>query len=399
MNKDSWEVMQLCNLCDSINGLWKGKKEPFIKVGVIRNTNFTKDCKLDSINIEYLEVEEKQYSSRKLFFGDLILEKSGGGPKQPVGRIVPFEILEGDFSFSNFTSVLRIKDQRIIFYKFLYMFLLHFYRTGKTEKLQSNTTGIRNLDLKAYKSVSVPLPPLPIQKKIVKELDTLSDIITKKKEQLAELDKLAQAIFYNMFGDPVENEKKWPIKKLNDVCIKITDGTHNSPKNSQEGDFPYITAKNIRKDRIDLRDLTYISKEEHKIIFNRCNPEKGDLLYIKDGATTGIAQINTLDFEFSLLSSVALLKPDFKQINSFYFKYFLNNKKVYDSIRRNMGGAAITRLTIKKIQAIILLLPPLSIQTQFAEKIEAIEQQKALINQSLTDTQLLFDYTMDKYFN
>lgn len=394
MNKDSWEVMQLCNLCDSINGLWKGKKEPFIKVGVIRNTNFTKDCKLDSINIEYLEVEEKQYSSRQLFFGDLILEKSGGGPKQPVGRIVPFEILEGDFSFSNFTSVLRIKDQRIIFYKFLYMFLLHFYRTGKTEKLQSNTTGIRNLDLKAYKSVSVPLPPLPIQKKIVKELNTLSDIITKKKEQLAELDKLAQATFYDMFGDPIKNEKEWEMRRLEELGDWASGGT---PLRSNllyfKGSIPWVTSGELNSlfinDTIEHINEEAIRNSNAKLI------RKGSLLLGMYDTAALKSSINKR--EMACNQAIAFSFINTKLCNTIYVYYSIQiNKEEY---KKEQRGIRQKNLNLSMIKAISILYPPLLLQNQFAEKIEAIEQQKALINQSITDTQLLFDYTMDKYFN
>lgn len=252
---------------------------------------------------------------------------------------------------------------------------------------------------KLLKEIEVPIPSPSIQNQIVKELDTLQSIITKKKAQLVELDNLAQTTFYEMFGDPVRNQKNWDKKLLSNICKKITDGTHHSPQNSIEGDYPYITAKNIKKDGIDLSNLTYISQIDHEQIFSRCNPEKGDILYIKDGATTGIAQINTFDFQFSLLSSVALLKPNIKYITSYYLRDYLNNETIYQNIRDNMGGAAITRLTIKKIQSIKVLCPPLDLQNQFAKRIEAIEKQKALINQSISETQLLFDSAMDNYFN
>ncbi|MCR4559446.1 MAG: restriction endonuclease subunit S, partial [Bacteroidales bacterium] len=113
--------------------------------------------------------------------------------------------------------------------------------------------------------------------------------------------------------------------------------------------------------------------------------------------TTGIATINTLHEEFSLLSSVALLKPS-ASINNRYLKATLNYPTQYSQIRENMGGAAITRLTISKIEKIKIPLPPLSLQQTFAAKIEAIEQQKTRISQSIAEAQKLFDYTMDKYF-
>ncbi len=127
IEKEGWEMKKLGEVCVVFNGLWKGKKEPFIEVGVIRNTNFTKDGFLDDSDIAYLPVEVKQYEKRKMQFGDIILEKSGGGPKQPVGRVIPFEKKEGEFSFSNFTSVIRIKDNNFLNYTFLpkYMTKIH----------------------------------------------------------------------------------------------------------------------------------------------------------------------------------------------------------------------------------------------------------------------------------
>ena len=95
-------------MCENINGLWKGKKEPFVKVGVIRNANFTKDFKLDYSKIEYIDVEERAFKKRHLLNGDLIVEKSGGSDNNPVGRAILYEGKDAVFSFSNFTMVLRI---------------------------------------------------------------------------------------------------------------------------------------------------------------------------------------------------------------------------------------------------------------------------------------------------
>ena len=97
-----------------------------------------------------------------------------------------------------------------------------------------------------------------------------------------------------------------------------------SPKsgNTDNGDFMYITAKNIKEDGISLANITFVSKDVHDEIYSRCNPEYGDLLYIKDGATTGIVTINNIKKPFSLLSSVALLKPT-SEINTNYILFFL----------------------------------------------------------------------------
>ncbi len=258
----------------------------------------------------------------------------------------------------------------------------------------ANYPAVREDDIKNY---LLPVPPIAEQERIVAELDLLSGIIEKKKEQLKTYDQLAQSIFYTMFGDPIDNPKGLETKKLKELCKKITDGTHNSPINTEIGDYKYITAKNIKKDGIILNNITYVSTDIHKAIYERCNPEYGDVLYIKDGITTGIATINTLKEEFSLLSSVALLKPKGCLMN-YYLKAVLNMPSQYASIREHMGGAAITRLTIAKINEIRIPVPPLSLQEEFAEKVEAIERQKALVQQSIDETQTMFDFTMDKYF-
>ncbi|MDZ4204101.1 MAG: restriction endonuclease subunit S [Bacteroidales bacterium] len=110
---------------DFVNGLWTGKKPPFKTVTVIRNTNFTISGKIDYSNVAVLEVEKKQFDQRKLITGDIVIERSGGGPKQPVGRVVYFDKDDGDFSFSNFTSRIRVVNDELDT-KFVFYFLMYF---------------------------------------------------------------------------------------------------------------------------------------------------------------------------------------------------------------------------------------------------------------------------------
>lgn len=248
-----------------------------------------------------------------------------------------------------------------------------------------------------FSKIRIGIPPKSTQLAIVSELDKINELIRLKKEQLKDFDNLAQSLFYEMFGDPVENEKGWEVKKLGDVCSQITDGTHNSPTNTEKGDFMYVTAKNIKRDGIILDNITYVDAATHQSIYLRCNPEYGDVLYIKDGATTGIATINNLKEEFSLLSSVALLKLGDEIVN-YYLKAVLNTQSLYNSIRSNMGGAAITRLTLVKIKAIRIPLPPLSLQRLFAQRIEQIEREKSEVQKSIQDLETLQASRMQYWF-
>ena len=163
----------------------------------------------------------------------------------------------------------------------------------------------------------------------------------------------------------------------------MTDGTHFSPESFPEGEYKYITAKNIKADGFDFTNLTFVPKETHRPVYERCNPEVGDILYIKDGATTGIAMINTLKEEFTMLSSVALLKYDRTLLNGQYLKALLNYPTFYEHMRSNMGGAAIARLTVKKLCDTIIAVPPLILQEQFASFSEQSDKSKFELTQAI----------------
>ncbi|KAA2427499.1 restriction endonuclease subunit S [Alistipes onderdonkii] len=170
---DGWTITTLKDLCENINGLWKGKKEPFVNVGVIRNANFTKDFKLDYSNIEYIDVEQRTFAKRHLINGDLIVEKSGGSDNNPVGRTILYEGENGVFSFSNFTMVLRIRYDDTVLSKYLYYYILAKYQTGAMRLMQTQTTGLHNLILDKFLLMSICLPPLYEQRRIINRIETI----------------------------------------------------------------------------------------------------------------------------------------------------------------------------------------------------------------------------------
>ena len=187
----------------------------------------------------------------------------------------------------------------------------------------------------------VPIVKVGEQRKIAAVLDKVSDLIAKRRQQLDKLDEMVKSRFVEMFGSPILNSLGWKKEFLKDVCTKLNDGTHFSPESFETGEYKYITAKNIKMSGFDFTNITYVPEEIHRSIYERCNPELGDVLYIKDGATTGIAMVNTLEEEFTLLSSVALLKQDRKRINGYFLAALLNNEDMYADIRRNMGLSLI----------------------------------------------------------
>jgi type I restriction enzyme S subunit len=177
----------------------------------------------------------------------------------------------------------------------------------------------------------------------------------------------------NVEGDepPFSLPSSWRWVRLGDVLTKLTDGTHHSPPNEPSGDFRYITAKNIKDDGVSLADITYVSRKVHDEIYSRCNPEKGDILYVKDGATTGIVTINDINEPFSMLSSVALLKLPSCLFNRLIV-VFLRSPFFYDQMRGFMKGAAITRVTLKRMAPALVSLPPLAEQHRIVAKVDEL---------------------------
>jgi type I restriction enzyme S subunit len=165
----------------------------------------------------------------------------------------------------------------------------------------------------------------------------------------------------------------WTASGIEQLCHKITDGTHFSPKEqNRRGGYKYVTAKNIREWGLDLSDVTYVSEAIHRPIFQRCNPEKDDVLYIKDGATAGIAILNPLEEEFSLLSSVALLKPDRSQLDPSFLKWYLMSPVGRRAMLDQVTGSAITRLTLEIIRKSVIPVPPLAEQKRIVAKVEEL---------------------------
>ncbi|MGF6932997.1 type I restriction enzyme S subunit [Paraburkholderia sp. UCT70] len=166
--------------------------------------------------------------------------------------------------------------------------------------------------------------------------------------------------------------KDWTTATLSDVCTLITDGTHHSPTNTATGAFKYVTAKNIRPWGLDVDNITYVDEETHRGIYARCPVEYGDVLYIKDGVTTGIAALNTLREPFSMLSSVALLKPNADLLHAAYLKHWLNSPIAFRSMTAGMTGTAIKRLVLKQIRVSELPVAPFAEQKRIADKLDTV---------------------------
>lgn len=300
------------------------------------------------------------------------------------------------FSVSTDCFVCKPKDKNDIFTKYVY-----YYLSGNIYILESGFkgAGLKHISKEYISNLEIPLPPVETQIKIATILDEADKLRQLNKQLIAKYEALTQSLFLEMFGDPVSNPKGWEKVFLKSICTKITDGTHFSPEPQEKG-FPYITAKHVKNHGLDFYSKpTYISEEAHNEIYKRCTPEYGDVLYIKDGATTGIACINTFDEPFSMLSSLALIKPNKKIVNSYYLCHWLNNPKIKSKLLSEfMSGAAIQRYTLTKINSFELYLPAIGLQNKFAERVALIEEQRVIAQKGLEKSEALFNSLLQKAF-
>lgn len=183
---------------------------------------------------------------------------------------------------------------------------------------------------------------------------------------------------------PFEVPEGWVWCNITEITYKITDGTHHSPISYPRGDYMYVTAKNIKESGVSLDNMTFVTSEVFRDVFSRCNPELGDILYIKDGATTGVVTINDIKDPFCLLSSVALIKPS-KSIDRKYLLYYLRSSTCYSSVRESMKGVGITRVTLKQIENWVVPIPPLPEQKRIVDEVEKWFVQIDAIEQDSSD--------------
>lgn len=366
--KSNWQTKKLHEICDFYSGLWTGKKPPYIEVGVIRNTNFTDDGKLDDSNIAFIKVEKGQFDKRKLKYGDIILEKSGGGPKQPVGRVIIFDKKTGDFSFSNFTSVLRVRDDNQIDFNYLHRYLFSSYISGITETMQSHSTGIRNLNLNEYKEIEVSFPTITEQKRIVRFLDEVFEKTTRAQENteknLQNPQEFFESYLQEIFANPGKN---WEEKTLGETCDFFNGKAHEKCID-EDGNFIVVNSKFVSSD-----GRTY--KRTKKQLFPLF---EGDIVMVMSDVPNGktLAKCFLIDKDdtYSLNQRICAIRS--KVFESKFLYYQLNRNKHFLNFD---NGENQTNLRKNDILNCPLLVPIMSEQKAIVRKLDAlIEDTKRL---------------------
>ena len=389
--KDKWSKKKLGEVCVIERGGSPRPIDAFLTdtedgVNWIKIGDATSGSKYITSTKEKIKPEGVR-KSRMVYKGDFILSNS-----MSFGR--PY-ILGIDGCIHDGWLVLR--DIKNTFDKsFLYYYLSspNLYREFKR---LANGGVVSNLNSELVRGVNVIIPTLVEQKRIVAELDCLSEVIDKQKTQLRELDNLAQSIFYDLFGDPIANEKGWKKDKIGTFATCVAGATPSTSVKDywENGEIPWLSSGEVSQGRITATEKC-ISQAGYDSCSTRMIPPHTVLMAMagqgKTRGTVGVAEIALCTNQ----SICSILTND--TINVDYLYYQL--KLLYNELRSiSNGDGGRGGLNLKLIQGFKVILPPLALQQEFASKIEAIEKQKELIKQSLSETETLFNSRMDYYFN
>ena len=382
------------DICKILNGFaFKSNEYVDDGVRVLRITNVQKGYIVDDDPQFFPITREKEISKYMLYEGDLLMSLTGN-----VGRV---GVLSEEFlpaALNQRVACLRIKESAGVNLKYLF----HIFNSKTFEDdCIVNATGIaqKNMSTKWLENYLIPVPPIAEQEKIVAELDCLSGIIEKKKQQLKELDNLAQSIFYEMFGDPVENDKGWEKKRLGDLA-DISSSKRIFANEYTETGVPFYRGKEVteKSKGNEISVELFISEDRYNEIKRIYGvPVVGDILVTAVGTIGNIWVVDSEEPFYFKDGNVLWMKIK-NNSHPVYFKYLLS--VLIDEYKGQMAnGCAYSALTIVNLKEMPTTIVPLSLQQDFASKIESIEQQKELISQSIKETETLFSSRMDYYFN
>lgn len=389
--REDWEYKKLEDISSSVL-IEKAKKRfspndviRYIDISSIDNIN---QCLTGTTSFKMLDAPSR--AQQKVEYGDILISTV----RPNLRNIAIVNDDATNLVASSGFCVLRINDAALRRYVFYYVVSNKF--TAYLEKLTNgaNYPAVKETDVR---KALIPIPPKPTQLSIVTELDKLNELIRIKKEQLKDYDALAQSIFYEMFGDPVVNEKGWEVKTFGDIGT-LERGAGISKKDFVEDGLPCVHYGQLHTTfgAYTRKNITFIPKDlfpKYKIAY------PGDLILAitsedVEGSCKSTAWLG--DYDVVVGSDAAIFHHNQDGI---YLSYYTRTKAFYNEKAKYAKGFKVTHISTKEIASISICVPPLSIQNTFANKIEQIERQKTIIQESIADLETLLASRMQYWFD
>ncbi|RHV06336.1 restriction endonuclease subunit S [Firmicutes bacterium OM07-11] len=356
---------------------------PITRIETTANDKFNRD------RMGYAGITDiSKYESYVLEDGDLLMSHINS--VQYLGRTVLY-VKQTDETIIHGMNLLRLKARRDVINPAYarYCFYGNPFRR-QVRKITKKSVNQASFAVKDLKQIKIDVPSLLEQEQIVEVLDKLQKIIEIRSNELSTLDELIKARFVEMFGDCGN------MVSLNDLCLIITDGTHQPPK-FQETGIPFILVSNLSNNTVTYNTVKYVSEETYDELYKRTPIELGDLLLSTVGSY-GHPAVVTEDIRFLFQRHIAYLKPKRELVNSFYLHSALLASDGQRQIEEKVKGIAQKTLNLSEIRKIMIPFPKLEEQNAFAAFVHHVDKSKVAVQKSLDETKLLFDSLMQQYF-
>ena len=370
----------------ALSGEWGTDDEKGIGIPVLRTTNFTNEGVVDYTDVVTRIITKKNISEKYLKPGDIIIEKSGGSDKQPVGRVIYFNGPEKKYLFNNFTGLLRVKEPNKWFPKYVFYSLFGNYRRGGTLPFENKTTGLHNLKTDDYVSrYEVKEAKYSKQIEISEYLDKLYFIIKMREKELVELDTLIKARFIEMFGDPTYNPNSYPIVQLSNYIEFLTSGSRGWARYCvDDGKEWFITIKNVKDCNIITDNMQTINAPDNAEA-KRTKVKEGDLLIsiTADLGRTGVVTRDIAEHGAYINQHLICIRLKTELLEPLYVAHYLESPAGKIQFASKNQSAVKAGLNFNSINSLKLLLPPKELQCEFISFINQVNKSKFVVQKVL----------------
>ena len=360
----------------ALSGEWGTDDETGCGIPVLRTTNFTNEGIVNYRNVVTRTITKKKIAEKYLRQGDIIIEKSGGSDKQPVGRVIYFDGPDSTYLFNNFTGLLRVKDRNVWYPRYVFYSLFFNYRRGGTKAFENKTTGLHNLKVDDYVSrCEGRVENIQKQVAISEQLDRIFDIIRARQQQLQKLDELIKARFVELFGDG-----NHPHIALIDLIIEGAGLSYGivQPGDDGTGDMGVLRPVDMVDGKISTASIKYIDRSIGDGF--KKTELYGDELLITVRGTTGITALTDIRFNgMNVTRGIAVVRYDRNKINPVYLNAYLNTDESQRYIQEHTRGATLQQINLSDLRVQQIMVPPLALQEQMAAFIEQTDKSKVVV--------------------
>ena len=277
-------------------------------------------------------------------------------------------------------------------------YLYYFCEKFDFEKLNTTVT-IPSLTKSNLLNVEIPLPNLEKQKQIVELLDKVTSLISLRKQQLAKLDELVKARFVEMFGDAKLNPNNLPCCSLSEYIVFLTSGSRGWSQYFTDSGEYFITIKNVKNCKITLQDVQCVTPPDNAEA-KRTRVQENDLLIsiTADLGRTGIVTKEIAEHGAYINQHLTCIRLKQDKLNPLYVAYYMESDAGKEQFIAKNQSAVKAGLNFNAINSLKLMVPPLSLQNEFAAFVERVDQQKQTVQQSLEKLELMKKALMQEYF-